>query len=239
MFGLLIPLIVLAFLAIIIALGVYAVLRVRSGEPMRISFSTIVLAYFYLMSIASFLVLVAGLSIGVKAGLSDVLGPEFSYYVQSPVRMVPAEVPTSGVKPTDMKPQPVPADELERSRRQAERQYQEDVLQAGTMVVVGGIVWALHRWGRRRAEAQGDGTQGFFSKAYMTIMLALFGIVGLISLAMGVYEVLRYWIIPVDEVMSRQPPGSTIATAIVFVPIWLYFLYQALGKSGRETQPES
>lgn len=228
------PLGALAFLAVLIALGVFVAVRLRSGDSLVLSFRTILLAYFYLMSIASLLVLTAGLSVGVKALLSDAFGREFSYWMPPTVRYMPPEgrVPASR---EPLKPAPVSGEEQERSRREAERQYKSDLVQAGTLTVLGTLLWGLHWYGRRRLERAEDMTYEFFSKAYSAILLAVFGVAGIISLTTGVYEVLRYFLIPVEEFSSNQAPGGAISAAIVFVPCWVYFLAAVLKQSGQET----
>ena len=240
MLGLLIPLSILAFVAVLIALGVFVVIRVRSGESLVLSFRTILLAYFYLMSITSFLVLTVGLSMGVKAGLSDVLGREFSYYTKPAVRMVEAAIPVGPGEPRrapELKAEPVPEEELARQLRRVEREYQEDLIRSGTMVVVGGLIWGLHVWGRRRLQGTEEAAQSFFSKAYATILLAIFGIVGVVSLTTGAYEMLRYLIIEPDEFGSRQQPGGSVSTALIFAPVWFYFLISVMRRGRQEALP--
>ncbi|MBI2885688.1 MAG: hypothetical protein HYY02_00615 [Chloroflexi bacterium] len=225
------PLGILAFVAVLVALGVYVALRMRAGQPVGFTFRTVVLAYFSMMSIASFLVLAAGLTSGAKAGLSDALGREFSYFTPPKLRPAPPEGPGSG-RGGELRP---PSEEEQaRNQRQVERQYQEDWIQAGSLVAVGSLLWALHLWGRRKAESQDEASAPFFRRASTTMLLAIAGIAGIISLPTGIYELLRYLLLPTDDLFSRQPPGSTLAMALVFVPIWLYYLLQALRRSGAE-----
>lgn len=229
--GILVPLGILAFVAVLVALGVYVVLRMRTGQPVGFTFRTVVLAYFSMMSIAGFLVLAAGLTSGVKAGLSDALGREFSYFAPPKLRPAPMEGP--GGRGGELRP--ISEEEQARSQRQVERQYQEDWIQAGSLVAVGGLLWALHLWGRRKAESLEEVSSLFFRRASTTMLLAIAGIVGIISLPTGIYELLRYLLLPPDEYFSRQPPGGTLAMALVFVPIWMFYLLQALRRSSAES----
>ena len=233
-FSILFPVAILAFLALLVALGVFMISRWRAGTPFGISFRTIALAYCYLMSAVSLLVLVIGLSMGVKAGLSDVLGRGFSYYVTTEERMMPVpEDKADPSAPRRMEMQPIPLEERERNARQVERHYREDLIASITMVVVGGIVWVVHTFGRRRLKAE-DALDDFLSKSFATIMLVIFGLVGMVSLTMGINELLRYYLIEPDQFSRRQSPGDAVSTALVFVPIWFYYVLTTLRRGRAE-----
>lgn len=230
--SILIPVGILAFLAIVVALVVFMVTRARAGEPIGLSFRTILQAYFYLMSIVSFLVLVIGLTVGIKVALSAVLGPSFSYYTASSVRMsVEKPPPPDSTTRPEVKPQPVPPEEQERQRRQQDRQRQEDIIQGVTLAVAGAIVWGLHTLGRRRLFSPTEPLDRFMARAHLTILLAIFGVVGVIALPMALNDLLRYFLVPSDEFSGRQPPGASVATALVFVPIWVYYLLAVVRQS--------
>ncbi len=230
----LIPLSVVAFLVAVVALGVFIVVRFRAGDTLLFSFRTILLAYVYFMSIASLLVFTGGLSVGVKALLSDAFGREFSYYThkmaaQSPLMKVDnGEVPAMQVERL--------REELGRSSQlEAERQYKSDLVQAGTLILIGGVLWGLHSMGRRRFQHADNPYNEFFYKAYAAILLALFGVAGITSLTSGVYETLRFFLIPTDEFSYGSQPGDAIGAAIVFVPVWGYYLLSMLRLSSRES----
>jgi len=233
--GILIPLSILAVLAILIAVAVYVVTRIRSGEPLVLSFRTILMAYLYLMSVASLLVFAAGLSVTFKSLSSDLFGREFSYWASPAARFAPARAVAPGqpMEP-NLKLQPLPEEERERNRRQVERQYQEDLIQGGTMLVVGGLVWALHLYGRRRGAVSEEASEDFFHKSYLTILLVIFSVVGIIALPMAAYELLRFFIVQPDEFSSRQAPGATVGMALVFVPFWVVILWRMIGRTRAE-----
>lgn len=214
--GILIPTTIFAVVAVVVAAIAYVVARWRSGEGISVTFGTVLLAYFSVMSLVSFLVMASGLTAGVKAGLTIPMGRSFSYW--TPPRMRPAAIMPSGEagKPTDLKREAVPQEEIDRQDREVGRQYQEDLLEGGTIAV-------------------SAGAGAFFGKAYTTTALAIFGVVGIISLPLGVYEALRYVIIQPDEFSGRQPPGGSLATALVFVPIWLYYLSAVVRRNQNES----
>ncbi len=229
----LIPLSVVAFLVAVVALGVFIGVRFRAGDTLLFSFRTILLAYVYFMSIASLLVFTGGLSVGVKALLSDAFGREFSYHMprmaaQSPLMKVDnGEVPAMQLERL--------REELGRSQLETERQYKSDLVQAGTLVMIGGVLWGLHSMGRRRFQHVDNPYNEFFYKAYAAILLALFGVAGITSLTSGVYETLRFFLLPTDEFSYGSQPGDAIGAAIVFVPVWGYYLLSMLRLSNRES----
>ncbi len=235
--GILIPTTIFAIIAVAVAAAAFVVTRWRSGERGLVTFGTVLVAYFSLMSLVSFLVLVSGLTAGVKAGLTIPAGRAFSYWTPPRTRFAPAIPPGETGKPADLKRQSVPQEEIDRQEREVERQFQDDLLQGATLTIVGGLVWAAHGYGRRRVSGVDPGAAAFFGRSYTTIALAIFGIVGIIALPVGVYEILRYVIIQPDEFgfSGRQAPGGTLATAMVFVPIWLYYLGTVVRRSGQES----
>src|SRR3989304_3971269 len=110
-------------LALVIAVVVYFAFRLRSGEPINISFRLLLTAYFYLLTIAGLIVLLVGLSGLVNAGLGAVLGRDFSYTrppIARPIPVTPEGVP--------QKTAPSPEEQRLQAERQQERQSREGLL---------------------------------------------------------------------------------------------------------------
>lgn len=232
-FGLVIPLAILATLGALVATGVFVVSRVRSGEPLGLSFRTILVGYFHLMSIVAVLLLATGLTTLLKAGLSEVFGREFSYWI--PRVVVAKPVPPQPGAPRPVEPAPEQLEEQrQRELRRIEQQVREDLIQGGTLALVGAIFWPLHAWGRRRIVPADNAWLAFFARAHLTILLLLFSLIGIISLATGLYQLLRFALLPTTEDLSPQPPGESVALALVFVPLWLFFLATALRQMRQE-----
>lgn len=215
----LIPAAIVAFLGLLIAAGVFILQKVRSGQRLNLSFRTIAAAYFHLMAIACFLVMTVGIATALKAGLSDAFGRPFSYYTPPVSRPTPEGAPSRV---------PPPEDRTDFGRREVDRQYQNDLIQGVTLAVVGAVLWGLHTIGRR--EVTPPEIELFFSRAYSTVLLAIFGPVGVVFLPTGLYELLRYLLVSIDDA-SRNQPGASVATALVFVPIWMYYLMDILKRT--------
>lgn len=221
--SILIPAAIVAVLGVLIAAGVFILQRVRTGQPLNLSFRTIAAAYFHLMAIACFLVMTVGIATTLKAGVSDAFGRQFSYYLPTMSKPIP-DAPPGRIPP--------PEEQTERNRRDVERQYQNDLIQGITLAVVGTVLWGLHTIGRRQVTP--DDARPFFSRAHSTVLLAIFGIVGVVALPVSLYELLRFFIVNADENFRSQPPGASVATALVFVPIWMYYLLDILNRTRRE-----
>lgn len=223
-FSILAPILTLLGLAVVVAAIVFFAIKLRSGEPIQVPFRPLLMGYFYLLTIASFIVLLLGLSGLLNAGLSVGLGREFGYPRLPTAKFAPPPPsPPPGISPA----RPVPSVEEQRSEqeRQQDAAFREGLLQGASMAVVGGVIWALHILGRRRLEKEEERRTGFFHKAYLIILLGICSLVSIFSLASGVYETLRFFLIPpIDAFSYRSPPGPILSTALVFVPPWAYYL---------------
>jgi len=228
--GFIIPLSIVSLIAVIIAVVALMVIRSRAGQPVELSFLTLVVGYFYCVLIITTIVVAFGLSTLLKAGLSDVFGREFSY--GSPPMARPA-LPPGERGPVEGRV-PTPEEQYERQLQERENQYRDDLIEGITMSVVGGIIWMAHFLGRRRVREADDPTQPFLNRAYLTGMLAIFTIVSIISLPQSLYELLRYYLIPVDEFYYRQGPGGSLGIALVFVPLWIIGLTAFLRQAAKE-----
>src|SRR3990172_1911272 len=140
----------LGVIVVVMALG-YIIVKMRSGEPFEFSFRSFLMAYFYLMTIASILVASLGVANLVHAGRGAALSKEFSYWV--PPEPVFADPPTPGTAPA----KPAPPTEQQKAER-LDNQLREGLLQGASMTIVGGIILGLHWWGRRRLSV---GRQGW------------------------------------------------------------------------------
>lgn len=221
-----IPLGVILGLAVVAAGVVYFAFRLRSGEPINISFSFLLTAYFYLLTVVGLIVLLIGLSGLVNAGLSLVLGRDFGYSRPPVARPLPPPVPLEGVP---QRVAPAPEEQRLEADRQQERQFREGLLQGASMVLVGGIVWGIHSLGRRRMEQGQEERSNFLRMAYLIILLAISSIVAVVSLTSAINDTLRFYLIqPPGEFEFRSPPGQNASVALVFTPVWGYYLLALL-----------
>ena len=79
--------------------------------------------------------------------------------------------------------------------------------------------------------------QASFARTQLILLLVLTSLVGIFSLPTGIYEGLRYLLRRTDQLAFQQSPGRSIATALVFVPLWLVYLWAALRRIRAEIAP--
>ncbi len=230
--SIIIPLSIVSVLAIVIAAAVLVVSRLRSSQPIVLSFLTLITAYFYMVLIISAIVVAFGLSTLFKAGLSDVFGRDFSYG-QPPsfkVSAPPVEGPNGAIKPGA----PTPEEQQQRNLKARESQYRDNLIEGITISIVGALIWLVHFFGMRKVRQLGDPTQPFFHRAYIIILLVIFTVVGIVSLPQSVYESVKFYLVPADEFTYKQGPGGSIGMALVFVPLWIMSLTNILRQVGKE-----
>jgi hypothetical protein len=215
---LVIMLAVVIALAAMIAVGVYLALKARSGAPIELSFRTVLVGYFYLMAFVSFLFLAAGVTSLLKAGMGETFGRSFSYLV--PGENMPLETPYGPAGAAQLSP-----DEIrQREARRVEQQLRNDLVQGGTAVVLGAILWPLHVWGRRRFAAAGDPLDHFLGRFFFVTPLVVYSLVGVATLMLAVFQILSFVLIPARGAAYQDAPGAALATAIVFVPLWAAYI---------------
>lgn len=206
--------------------------RVRAGQGIGASFRSILVAYFYVMSVVSLVVFSIGMTSLVKVGLGGAFGPGFSYSVPLLVKpmALPSPVGAAEVSPTTEQD---PAAQQQQVA-QTEQERRSNLVQGWSLAIAGGLVWALHTWGRRRIVRSDDALSSFMARTHLVVLLLLFGLGGLISLVMGIYQSLLFTLTPVNSFTYRQPPGETAAMALIFVPLWVVILGLALRELRRE-----
>ncbi|MBM2832164.1 MAG: hypothetical protein HW414_1216 [Dehalococcoidia bacterium] len=224
-------LLIIAGVGLVIAGIVYALQRARSGQGFAISLRQLFTVYLYVVTILTLLLTVSGLSHLVQAGLAVPLGKEFSYYprfipetitiARPPYAPVPAK-PGLAPDQTQLTPEEQARLQEEEARRRKEGlqlAHQEGLLNGLSLSVVGGILWALHQWGRRRL-AEKD---SLLERLYLIVLLFIFAALSLSSLPSSISEAVRFYVVRSPEEIFN-PPGAKLATAIVTLPFWIYYL---------------
>ncbi|MDP2726208.1 MAG: DUF5671 domain-containing protein [Dehalococcoidia bacterium] len=220
-------LLVIAGVGLVIAGIIYALQRARSGQGFAISLRQLFTVYLYVMTILTLLLTVSGLSHLVQAGLAVPMGKEFSYYPRfMSVRMPPPyQVPAKpGIMPeqTQLTPEEqarLQEEEARRRKEGLELAHQEGLLNGLSLSVVGGILWALHQWGRRRLAEK----ESLMERLYLIVLLFIFAAMSLSSLPSSISETVRFYVVRTPEEIYN-PPGGKLATAIVTLPFWIYYL---------------
>lgn len=232
-----VPSIIILSLVILIAGIVAFILRVRRGQPLSLRLPFFLTGYFYFISLLSLIILASGLSTLVGAGLTTVLGKEFTYQKINIIALEPPPPsPVPEGAPAPAKPARLtPEERKAQEERRINMEFRRDLIGGGILAVVSLAVWLSHTIGRRRLEkrrAQGYDSLG---KAYRLLLLGFFSVASLIVLASAIQQMVNYYIFePLDVRFfgSPQPPGGSVAQVIVFVPIWILSLRSVLQCNG-------
>ena len=157
---------------------------------------------------------------------SDAFGRDFTY-ITTVGPFEPPPAPPGSVT----SPPPVPSPQQaaqEQQRLHAENAYRDDLVYGPTMLVVGLlVVGVLHagRWVLRRQQAE----LPLFGEAFLLLLLITTTIVALAALIAAVAELLRrYVVVPVGPSAQLPHPGTALATAIAFLPLWGWFLVRGI-----------
>ena len=217
----------LVLLGVVAAVGgvVHLILRLRAGEEVTFPLRLLLRIYLYLITLISIIVLVTGASGLVQAGLGAALGKEFSYspvyFKVPPIRVVePSE--DAGEKLAQEAERAI--EEQERLESGLDRAMKEGILKGVSFTLVGAMILGLHSWGRRRMETEDD-RRGVFHRVYLILLLVIFGVITLITLPSAIFDTLRFHILEqADEFGRNVRPGEPLATAIVSLPVWAYYL---------------
>jgi hypothetical protein len=107
-----------------------------------------------------------------------------------------------------------------------------DVTLGVTVMGTGAVICLLHVFGKKALESKEGKATPLLKRVYLFFMLSVFSIGGLVSLPLAIYEMASYYVEPVEEYMYHSDPSSSIAAAVVIVPLWVYYLMRVM----RETR---
>jgi hypothetical protein len=199
------------------------VLAVRGGRSgLDLGPRTLVRAYLYVASLAGVVVLVAGLSGVLNAGLAATLGDGFVYGDDVRAQPVPACPPVTepNVKCPPAQTQP----DLEQQRaRELARRRGEDLIRGLTFSVFGALFWGAH-WAARRGLAENEASPGL-RRGYLMLGTVVFGLATIVLLPTGTYQALSYVLLPAGPGTFRPGVGDALAGGLATLPAWLTYLW--------------
>lgn len=205
-----------AFLGLLVVLAVFFIQRGSLDVTPR----GLLRGYLYLASLAGIITLSIGLGSLTSYGLATAFGADAIYGGISPkpaiARCPPGDSACQG--PTEAQLE----EQRQRELRERDRRRDEDLLRGITFTIFGGAFWVAHRAARRNV--MGDAERGTgLRRAYLMFGAVLFGLVTILLLPNGVYQVLSAILLPGDEFSYRQPADS-LGGGIAALPIWLVYL---------------
>lgn len=200
--------------ALAVATLVFFVLANLRSTPDVLAAGVLLRFYLYIASFVTLVVLVSGLTF-LLTGLFSLGSLDFSY--QHFARPVP---------PPGFAEKAQPADESRFEQQQLERQRDQqstDLVRGATLTVMGGLLFSVHAALRRRQPAEAA-AEANFRRGFLVVGLVTFGLVGLVALPVGVYQTLKFLLVPPLQTQARVAPGNTLATGIILTPLWVYYL---------------
>ncbi len=98
-----------------------------------------------------------------------------------------------------------------------------------TLAGTGAIIGGLHVFGRIALEKKDIKATRTIRRVYLFFMLLVFSVSGLIALPFAIYAFAHYYI---EGSGHWEDPSAPLATAVVVVPMWIYYLMRVM----RETR---
>jgi hypothetical protein len=226
--GILLPVLVIG----LVVAGVVAFMRSRAVEGGGITFSAVLVGYVALAMLIAVFLVAAGGALLIKAGLSGAVGRDFSYDITLEPRYPPYEPfydPESG------KAAPEPESWVDPS----DNALRNDIAAGVTLVFLGLALFAVH--GTAAVALRRRGAQGthFVSRVYNLLGLAGASIAFLASGGAALHGIIRRYVLETDKLSSWEMPhpGETLAFAVVFLPLSLWFgwrVWQEFALEARE-----
>jgi hypothetical protein len=106
----------------------------------------------------------------------------------------------------------------------------DDIMVLGlTLAGTGAVICILHVFGKLAAEKKEIRGIGSIRRVYLFFMLAIYSMTGLVAVPLAIYAFAHYY---VEGSRHWGDPSAPLATAIVVVPLWIYYLMRVM----RETR---
>jgi hypothetical protein len=221
--GFLIPVAVLG----LIVWAIVGFTRRGGSEPFTLASATAL--YARVLVIVGLVMALVGVGTVLKAAFGF-LNIAYSYY--SPAVYALAPQPGGTVAPLE----PFPS--------YLEQQRSQDLVLGITLLVVGILVAVAHYFLARAVRHMVGGSPAWVTRGALLALTVVTAIAGIWSTALGLNQVLGYFIIGPSQ--SQQPWGESLGMAIAFVPAWVYSMTRLVqdlrsphaGASGQGVVPE-
>jgi hypothetical protein len=220
------------FLALLIPLAVLGLIvwaivgftRRGGGDPFTLAGATAL--YARVMVIAGVVMVLIGVGTILKAAFGSI-NIAYSYY--TPQIYAPA-------------PSPVGSGVVQEATFSAVYQQRDQDLVLGiTLLVVGLLVAVGHHYLARAVANMAGGSPAWVTRGALLAFTVVTAVAGIWSLAIGLNQVLSYFIVGPSQ--SQQPWGESAGLAIAFVPAWVYSMTRLVQDLRRPhmgaTQPQA
>lgn len=225
-FPLLFSLIPVAIVALIIALIAYAIKRKDKTTEIAFTPHFMLKVYTYIILLASVITFSAGLSLLINSGLAQAFGEEFSFQAEY--------VYDAAIDDPDFIEDPSTGEIREVVPKRAPERYEiplesktRALIQGITMTIISLIIGLVHLMVLKSAEPAKERKKSVLYRLFVTIGLGIYAIGSLVALPVGIYATISYFVIDQSELelFERIVPGESLASAIVYVPLWILFIW--------------
>jgi hypothetical protein len=203
------------FVLVIVVGSIILVVRGRRGEAVDLCLAVLLSG--------SLITAATGLAQIISPLLSVPLGRGFTYNI--PTLRVPLPI-ASGTAPSQEQAEA-------QSRAAVENDFRNDLVYGSTTLVAGLLLLGALAPARRVLRRQ-SGDSDPVRSTFFVMMLVTTTLASLSALIVAVSELIRrYIVLPVGTDANLPQPGGAIAIAIVFTPLWVFFVVHVLRESGR------
>jgi hypothetical protein len=187
----------------LIAWAIVGFTRRGGGDPFTLASATAL--YARVLVIVGVVMALTGVGTILKASFGFI-NIAYSYY--APQVYTPAPSPdNSGVA-------------IAQSFDNLDQQRDQDLVLGITLLVIGALVALGHYYLARAVAHMAGGSPGWVTRGAVLALTVVTAIAGISSAAIGLNQMLSYFIIGASR--SQEPWGESVGMAIAFVPSWIY-----------------
>lgn len=107
-------------------------------------------------------------------------------------------------------------------------EIKNDITIASVLVGTGFIIGMLHLLGKRTLQKRDNEATANIRRVYLFFMLGIYGIAGVVSLPLAIYQTVRYYTVEHERPYYYHAPSAEIAVAAVVVALWGYFMFRVM-----------
>jgi len=200
----------------LIAWAIVGFTRRGGGDPFTLASATAL--YARVLVIVGVVMALTGAGTILKAGFGFI-NIAYSYY--APQVYTPAPVPDNS------------GGAIQYSFNNMDQQRGQDLVLGITLLVIGVLIAVGHFYLARAVAHMAGGSPGWVTRGAVLAFTVVTAIAGISSAAIGLNQVLGYFIIGPPQ--SQEPWGESVGMAIAFVPAWIYAMTRLVRDLRRPT----
>lgn len=187
--------------------------------------------YLYLISFATLIIAVVGITISLNALFSYKISIPFSYSVNQ-LAYDPKDEFSGMTESTERCYQGEITNILGQNACFDENKQKKSIITGLTLTISMLILFALHRIAIKFAEKKDIII--WLKKLYNFASLIIYSVVSIIATPISIYLTITYAYFRPEDITQIEAPGSAIALAIVSIPLWIIFLIATLKLRDKE-----